>query len=52
MKIRSKIDVITNSSTEVFILQDSRNFSEVNKELQQLGYQGAVFKLTKEFYQV
>ena len=51
MKIRSKIDVITNSSTEVFILQDSRNFSEVNKELQQLGYQGEVFKLTKELYQ-
>ena len=51
MKIRSKIDVITNSSTEVFILQNSRNFSEVNKELQQLGYQGEVFKLTKELYQ-
>lgn len=51
MKIRSKIDVITNSSTEVFILQDSRNFSEVNKELQKLGYQGEVFKLTKELYQ-
>ena len=50
MKIRSKIDVITNSSTEVFILQDSRNFSEVNKELQKLGYQGEVFKLTKELY--
>ena len=50
MKIRSKIDVITNSSTEVFILQDSRNFSEVNKELQRLGYQGEVFKLTKELY--
>lgn len=51
MKIRSKIDVITNSSTEVFILQDPRSFSEVNKELQGLGYQGEVFKLTKELYQ-
>ena len=50
MRIKSKIDVITNSSTEVFILQDSRNFSEVNKELQGLGYQGEVFKLTKELY--
>lgn len=51
MKIKSKIDVITNSSTEVFILQDPRNFSEVNKKLQGLGYQGEVFKLTKELYQ-
>lgn len=51
MKIKCKIDVITNSSTEVFILQDPRNFSKVNKELQELGYQGEVFKLTKELYQ-
>lgn len=51
MKIKSKIDVITNSSMEVFILQDSRNFSEVNKGLQKLGYRGEVFKLTKELYQ-
>ena len=49
--IKSIIDVVTNSSTEVFILQDSRNYDEVNENLKNLGYQGEVIKLTKELFQ-
>ncbi len=51
MKIRSVTDVITNSSTEVFILKDPRNSDEVNKMLKDLGYRGEVIKLTKDYYQ-
>ena len=41
MKIKSITDVITNSSTEVFILNDSRTSSEiVNNDLKKFGFRG------------
>ena len=52
MKIKSRIDVITNSSTEVFILRHpEENYEEINKLLQSQGFKGDVSKFTKEIWQ-
>ena len=49
MKIKSKIDVITNSSTEVFILKHPETDKDkINNFLQSHGFKGEVSKLTKE----
>ena len=51
MKIKSITDVITNSSTEVFILNDSRTSSEiVNNDLKKFGFRGFVRKISREDY--
>lgn len=52
MKIKSQTDVITNSSTEVFILRHpEENYEEINKLLQSQGFKGDVSKFTKEIWQ-
>ena len=49
MKIKSKVDVITNSSTEVFILKSPETDKDnINNFLQSRGFKGEVSKLTKE----
>lgn len=50
MKIKSRIDVITNSSTEVFVLRDFRSEPEIKEILSKLGYQGEVFKFTENLW--
>lgn len=52
MRIKSKIDVITNSSTEVFILKSPETDKDkINNFLQSRGFKGEVSKLTKEIWE-
>ena len=52
MKIKSQTDVITNSSTEVFILRHpEENCEEINKLLHSQGFKGDVSKFTREIWQ-
>ena len=52
MRIKSKTDVITNSSTEVFILRHpEKNYEEINKLLHSQGFKGHVSKFTKEIWE-
>ena len=52
MRIKSKTDVITNSSTEVFILRHpEENYEEINKLLHSQGFKGDVSKFTKEIWE-
>ena len=52
MRIKSQTDVITNSSTEVFILRHpEENYEEINKLLQSQGFKGDVSKFTKEIWE-
>lgn len=52
MRIKSKTDVITNSSTEVFILRHpEKNYEEINKLLHSQGFKGDVSKFTKEIWE-
>ena len=51
MKIKSQTDVITNSSTEVFILRHpEENYENINKLLHSQGFKGDVSKFTKEIW--
>lgn len=52
MRIKSITDIITNSSTEVFILRHpEEDYERINKFLQSQGFKGDVSKFTKEVWQ-